>query len=263
MKKKSTSQSLYDIETDRIPESPEGCYNYIINEIQAAPLKDFTFPYQGIGQYFFEAEELGYMAVKHRNRLIEAGFALSLAHTAIIRARAGIHADILYNGGIPLDDSQPGNWTERSPEAFAIRTQMVRLFKLVYKSDPVKKREMQQLNTSRAMGSVLQDITTLCNIGRDIDPQSTRVVLNPALFDSAEELVNELSGLQATIHFASIEMKEKKNIRDRIITLLKDPVIDIRDWADVAFGNVPSIRKQFNSEYCRKKYLKGKRGRVA
>ncbi|MGL1935702.1 MAG: hypothetical protein OCD01_11810 [Fibrobacterales bacterium] len=259
MKKKKTPQSLYNIDTALIPESPEECYTYIHDEIAATSITEFYAPHMDILNFLFEAEDLGYVAAKYRKRLLAAGCPLTLAHTLTIRARAGIHADVLYNGGVPLDDTQPSNWTARSPEAFTLRTQIVRLLKLVYKSDPVKKREFQQLNTSRAMGSVLQDITTLCNIGRSIDSRSTNVVLNPALFEKAEELVEELSALQATVHFATMQMREKKTMRDRIITLLKEPVSEIRDWADVAFGNAPSIRKKFNSAYGRKHYLKRKK----
>ncbi|MGL1934409.1 MAG: hypothetical protein OCD01_05295 [Fibrobacterales bacterium] len=72
-------------------------------------------------------------------------------------------------------------------------------------------------------------------------------------------LLNELSSLQATVYFADTQMKEKKAIRDQIINLLRAPIKDIRDWADIAFSKAHTIQKQFNSEYYRKQYLKRKK----
>ncbi|MGL1936108.1 MAG: hypothetical protein OCD01_13855 [Fibrobacterales bacterium] len=258
MTTKPHSTNPYLLPSNKIPDKPEACYALIIDEIITQPTVNLYSPGMRLKEYFFEGEQLGIEALKYLKKLSAYGFTKEVAHKALLRARAAIYADNQFRYSLTTDTHSRSTWSERSSEAIALRSKLVRILKLVCMKQPEKIKQLVALNRSKKINEVLKDLASVTSLGRALPLASSPVTFDQSLFDEADILVAELFDLHTAAQTERRSATDQRIIRDQAITLLNESVSEIKGWSYVAFQDSPTIRKKFRSKYARNQYLKRK-----
>ncbi len=241
----------------------EEAYTLLRPEIEKIHLDKLYKPYMPIAHYILEALAYSGVAENNIDSLLELGFPATLIKTNRLRASACTYANSIMTIGTSNPERSRKTLRTKVPIAIKLRSRLIALFKLIAHDQPDMLHILKTLKKGKGAAEVIEDLRALYKLKENVNTLNHESHIDLSLFDCAQTTANELTELRSNTQTEKLEYAHLRTVLSQSITLLKQSKDEILSWADFVFSDNPEIRRQFNSNYCRKQYLKKLRKKEA
>lgn len=218
-------------------------------EITAIPTEDVKQPNMPIGEAVQEAENLSAWAEEDKAALTKAGLDWALVEDLPIRAGACRYAQSIWARESQSREEAQQEWKEKSPEAFALRDELLHHFTFAFRKRPDLITRVQAIREGGSSADMLQDLSDLNVLGQENKDLLKAIGLDLKLLNTAAQTADELSALLAKANGEVSEDDDAKELRDRAYTYMKLAVDEIRNTGQYVFWRDEDRKKGYVSSY--------------
>ncbi len=142
-------------------------------------------------------------------------------------------------------------WADRSPEAYDLRDTLLHTFRFAFRHQPDLLRVVDMIAQGNSNADMLQDLKDLTVAGRRNVDLLTAINFDMTVLDRSESLAEELGRIYAEARNDRLSYRRAKLVRDKIATLLKQCVDEVRAHGQYLFWRNEDRRVGYASEYRR------------
>ncbi len=198
-----------------------------------------------------EALRLADWAVQDRAALEGTGMDWQLCEDLTTRSAALRHAEALWANERFINEEAQAQWKKKSVQAYDLRDTMVHTFRFAFRKRLDLGRLVDQIAQGNTHVDMLQDLKDLAVAGRRNEELLTAVNFDLSKLDQCENLAEELGRIYAEARNDRQSYRQAKLIRDKIFTLLKQSVDEVRAYGQYVFWRDAQRRSGYSSEYFR------------
>ena len=220
--------------------------------IQAIAKAAVKYPSMPMDTYLTEAQYLYKYCLPDKAALTKSDLDWALVDDLPVRTDAANEAQsIWHNVRFGREEAQK-QWAALSPAGYALRDEILHFMYYAYRNLPDMHTRVASVDEGASDADMIQDLNDLAVIGREnLDPLIA-VGFEPAMLDEAASKSKELGELRADSSVDKAADREKKKLRDKAYTHLKEAVDKIRDCGQFVFWKDQDRAKGYASEYKRK-----------
>jgi hypothetical protein len=235
--------------------------NYIekLPEITAISKDDVKKPNMPVGEAVQEAENLTAWAKEDKAVLTKAGLDWVLVDDLPIRAGACRYAQSVWARESKSREDAQKEWNAKSPEAFALRDELLHDSTFAYRKLPDLLNKVQAIREGGSNADMLQDLSDLSVLGKDNKALLKAIGMDLGRLDQAAQMADDLSVVLANANGEAGDDDDAKEMRDRAYTYMKMAVDEIRATGQYAFWRDEDWRKGYVSSYQRRLNKRRKR----
>jgi hypothetical protein len=187
---------------------------------------------------------------------------LAPVRTAWISADAASEAQSeWHNVRFGREEAQK-QWALLSPAGYALRDELLHYMRYAYRALPELQTRVSVVAEGSSDSDMIQDLNDLAVIGRENLPPLLAVGFVAAKLDEAASKSRELSELRADASVDKRVDRERKLLRDRAYTHLKQAVDEVRRCGQFVFWKDEERLQGYASEYNRTKNARQKTDKV-
>lgn len=142
-------------------------------------------------------------------------------------------------------------WKEKSTEFYALRKELMEYLGFAFRKDDRLMEQLADIEEGDTHADAIEDLARLAALGTQNPELVQAINYDAAKFDLANTMASEMSGVLSAANGYMYRDDERKLIRDKAYTLLKEVVDEIRDYGKFAFRNNPEHVKGYSSKYQR------------
>lgn len=236
-------------------------YEEKIEAIKAIEDKDILTPYMAVYIYVQEAENLYWIALEDKEKLVGAGIPEELIEDLPKRAGALREAESRWRNEHHVQKEAGLEWKKKSSKAYKLRDYLIRSFRFAYRKRPDLLSTVSMINKKSGHADMIQDLTTLTILGKANPEPLTAIGFDPTLLEQASRMSHELGNLLARYKGEDEIDYESQKLRNKAYTHLKEAVDEIRACGKFVFWKDEERWKRYTSPHIRKihkKYRKPK-----
>lgn len=220
--------------------------------IQAISRDDTKYPAMPMDTYLQEARYLHKWCADDRDALEGAGLDWTLVDDLPVRVDAAAEAQSEWHNVMFGREEAQKQWALLSPAGYELRDELLHYMRYAYREMPELATRVASVAEGSSDADMIQDLNDLSIIGREnLDPLLA-VGFDAAKLDEASSKNRELGSLRADASVDREADRERKAIRDRAYTHLKEAVDAIRECGQFVFWKDDDRRKGYASEYKRR-----------
>jgi hypothetical protein len=220
--------------------------------LNAIGSKDLQYPSMPMDTFLQEARYLYKWAGADRDALLAAGLDWSLVEDLPVRADAASEAQSeWHNVRFGREEAQQ-QWALLSPAGYALRDEILHYMRYAYRALPELQTRVSVVAEGSSDSDMIQDLNDLAVIGRENLQPLLAVGFDAAKLDEAASKSRELAGLRADASVDKRADRERKLLRDRAYTHLKQAVDEVRRCGQFVFWKNDERLVGYASEYLRK-----------
>ncbi|SMO35315.1 hypothetical protein SAMN06265379_101212 [Saccharicrinis carchari] len=208
-------------------------------------------PYIPVGVYLQEAEDLYHWCQPDREKLLAAGLDETFVNDLPVLAGATREAQSIWMKNAQARQDAEKAWAEEAPKAIDFRDQMLHTFRYAYRQMPDVLTRIAEISEGTSHADMIQDLNDLAVLGRENPEPLTTIGQTADLFTQAATLSDEMADLRARANGEKFDENEHKQNRDRLYTLLKTAVDEVRQCGKFVFWRQPDRLRGYNSKYIR------------
>lgn len=140
-------------------------------------------------------------------------------------------------------------WKVKSPALYALRKDIIDHLAFAFRKDERLMDQIAAIEEGNSHADAIEDLARLALLGTQNAELVQTINYDATKFDDANKMVSDMSGLLAAANGYLYRDDERKLIRDKAYTLLKEVVDEIRDYGRFAFRNDPEHVKGYSSKY--------------
>ncbi len=219
-----------------------------INDVKKEDIKPCNIP---VSVYVQEAGNLHERVSLDSARLLALGMDPAL-QTRLDRLRAA-----LFAAEVDWQEQQSERkkalelWKEKSPALYDLRKDIVEHLAFAFRKDERLMEQLAEIEEGSSHADAIEDLARLAVLGIQ-NPQLVQAInYDAARFDTANTMASEMSGVLSAANGYLYRDDERKLIRDKAFTLLKEVVDEVREYGQFAFRNDPEHVKGYSSKYAR------------
>jgi FAD/FMN-containing dehydrogenase len=214
--------------------------------------KDIQYPAMPMDTYLQEARYLYKWCGADQAALTAAGLDWSLVDDLPVRADAASEAQSeWHNVRFGREEAQK-QWALLSPAGYELRDEILHAMRYAYRAQPELQSRVDAVAEGSSDSDMIQDLNDVSVIGRENLKPLVAVGFDPAKLDAAASKSRELAGLRADASADKRVDRERKLLRDRAYTHLKQAVDAVRQCGQFVFWKDEERLVGYASDYLRK-----------
>ncbi|MBR8534267.1 hypothetical protein KDU71_01760 [Carboxylicivirga sediminis] len=142
-------------------------------------------------------------------------------------------------------------WKEKSPALYDLRKDIIEHLAFAFRKDERLMEQLAAIEEGNSHADAIEDLARLAVLGVQNPELVQAINYDATKFDTANTMVSEMSGVLSAANGYLYRDDERKLIRDKAYTLLKEVVDEVRDYGRFAFRNDPEHVKGYSSKYAR------------
>lgn len=234
--------------------------NNIMDKVLSLPAEAVKTPTYPIQIYIQEAENHYKASIKDKADLNSIGITDELIESILPLAGALQQAESNWLDERDNKEQSQIEWQDISKDAYEIRDIVLHKFFYAYRNTNNIIKKLRHIEKGRSHADMIQDLSDLATIGRNHQDELIQTNFDITLLDKAQEYSNDLGLILATV-ITEDKGHESKDIRDRVYTLLKIVIDDIKAAGQSLFWRTPEKLKFYRSQYIHNKNSKAKNGK--
>lgn len=223
--------------------------------------EEVQVPYFPVGIYTQEAEDLYHWCKDDEAELTKAGLSAEVIENLPVLTGATREAQSLWMKEQQTRKEAEQKWADESPGAFDFRDRLVHSFRYAYRKSPDLLNRVDAIAEGSSNADMIQDLNDLAVLGKANKEALQKISFDLQLLDKAAEQSDYLADLLGQANGDRKSNNEDKEIRDRMYTLLKHVVDEIRDCGKYVFWQNENRLKGYSSAY--QKRIRGRRTSVS
>ncbi len=224
-------------------------YDQMLEAAKSLTQDQIKKPLIPVGTYIQEAEDLFIWSTKDKEQLMSAGITESVFENLNTCAGALRHAQSLWSEEKKSRQEAEQQWEDESPKAFDFRDELVHAFRYAFRKSPALLANVSAIAEGDDIADMIQDLNDLAVLGQhNIEPLKLIGFAEDKL-GTAADLSARLADIRAQANGDKYENNEKLDIRNRIYSLLKESVDEIKDCGKFLFWKDKSRLVGYRSQY--------------
>jgi hypothetical protein len=142
-------------------------------------------------------------------------------------------------------------WKEKSPALYALRKDIIDHLSFAFRKDERLMDQIAAIEDGDTHADAIEDLARLAVLGTQNLELVQAINYDATRFENASTMASEMSGVLSAANGYLYRDDERKLVRDKAYTLLKEVVDEIRDYGQFAFRNDPEHVKGYSSKYVR------------
>lgn len=212
-----------------------------------------------VGIYLQEAEDLFHWSKEDKEKLILAGLKEELITELPVFTGACRESQSIWMKDLQTRKEAEEEWSKESPKTFDFRNQLIHSFRYAFRDNTDLKGRVDDIADGYGNADMVQDLNDLAILGKANVELLKAISFDTELLDEAAIKSDEMADLLGRTNGDRLSENETKIIRDRIYTLLKQVVDEIRDCGKYVFWRNDDRLKGYSSAYYKRLYAKKKR----
>lgn len=221
-----------------------------INAVSKEETKTCPMP---VGIYIHEGEGLYTRATLDKDLLLEVGMTPELLDNLAARLGALRTAQANWEEMVSVRDEARKIWNEESPAMYDLREELIDHMEFAYRNDEVLLEKLDTIKEGDSQADAIQDLANLAVLGKNnIEPMET-INYDITKFDLAAATADRMASVLGDVNGHMYVNDERKLIRDKAYTLLKEVVDEIRSYGRFVFRKDARHVKAYSSKYQRER----------
>ena len=217
---------------------------------------DLKIPSIPVEIYILESEKLYTWALEDKTKLEAAGLDWAIAETIPTRAGALREAQSRLEKKYKTKVNHEKEWLAKSLLAFEIRDTLLNAFRYAF-------RDLKTLIAKTAIiaegvmhEDMIQDLSELSVLGKNNNYLLKNINFDESKLDTAAQIADYITELLNGVKKEENELSEKLEVRNRVYTLLKEAVDEVKGCGKYVFWNNQNRLKGYRSAFYYKNYEK-------
>lgn len=232
-------------------------------EIEAIPADQVKSPGLPIDVFLQEAENTVQWCQQDKDKLTAAGLDWTLVDDVPVRCGALRQAESLWFKERFSREEAEKEWSEKSPQAYDLRNQLLHDFRFAYRKDSDLAGRVSQIAEGSGHADMIQDLNDLAELGKANPDQLTAIGFDATLLDTAATMSDEMAELLSRATSDRAGDNQARVTRDKAFTLLKQAIDEIRECGQYVFWHDAQRYKGYISQYHRRWNKSNKNNAVA
>lgn len=203
--------------------------------INAVSIEDIKSYNQPIDDYTVAAETLAKIAAEDKEKLAAAGLDVQLIDDIPSLSGALRYCQAQWMSEYRAKQDAQKEWTEKSPLAYELRSELLHHFSFAYRNTPDIKKKVMRIREGGGHADMIQDLIELAILGEKNPDELTKIGFDVASLANAKTTSHTMSELLANSNGSKDESSANKVLRDKAYTLLADRVSTIREYGRYVF----------------------------
>lgn len=234
-------------------------FNATLSTAQALKEENIQTPRIPVGIYLQEAEDLFQVALSDKSKLLATGLPEQIVDQLPVYAGATREAQSLWAKELQMRADAEAQWQIESPKAYELRDKLLHTFGYAFRKDASLLSRLKAIRDGHGHADMIQDLNDLAVLGQSAEPLLVQINCDMQEIEQAYKLSDSLATVLARSNGERTSKNETKILRDRMYTLLKASVDEIRDCGKYIFWKDEAKRKQYSSAYERRMRGKAKK----
>jgi len=226
--------------------------DFDLNAATIESIADAASPAIPIAAMLQEAEDLYVWSQPDKAPLVAAGLDWTLVDSLPARTGACRYAQSLWQQQYQSREEAQREWATRSPEAYALRDELVHHFLFAYRNAPDLLAHARRIAEGAGHADMVQDLADLAVLGKANPAPLETIGLDLAQLTTAETLAEEMADLLARSNGERTNDSQLRVTRDKAYTYLKQAMDEIRRVGQYIFWRNDERQRGYTSKYIRK-----------
>ncbi|MGQ1889480.1 hypothetical protein ACT29H_03470 [Thermophagus sp. OGC60D27] len=213
---------------------------------------DVKVPYMPVGIYIQEAEDLAKWAEKDKEKLLAAGLPEGIIEGIPSKAGALREAQSIWMKEMRERDEAELEWKERSPEAYEYRDEMLATMRYAFRQRDDLLEKVSMIAEGYGHADMIQDLNDAAVLARENETLIRAIGKDESFWEKGALLSDEMADLRARANGEKFEENQNKRMRDRMYTLLKRDVDEVKACGKYLFRKDKKRLQGYYSRYNRK-----------
>jgi hypothetical protein len=200
-----------------------------------------------------EAEDQYVWCQKDKDALVSAGLDWTLVEDLQARASACRYIQSEWQKDYKSLEEAQLEWKAKSPEAYALRDELLHHFFHAYRNQSDLKSKVQKIADGDGNADMIQDLSDISVLGKANPEPLQQIGLDLNLLDNAATMADAMSELLARSNGFKMSDNKLKVQRDKAYTYLKMALDEIRCHGQYVFWRNEDRKKGYVSKYYRQR----------
>lgn len=205
-----------------------------------------------------ESEDLWVWCMADKTKLTAAGLNWSLVEDLPARTGACRYIQSQWQKDYKSLEEAQKEWKLKSPEAYAMRDELLHHFFYAYYNSPDLYAKTQKIAEGNSHADMVQDLSDLAALGKAYPQPLQAISLDLFVLNQAEALSDEMAALLAKVNGNKLEDNKLRILRDKAYTFMKTAVDEIRRCGQYVFWRDEMRSKGYISQFLKKTKVKAK-----
>ncbi len=210
-------------------------FDLLVPEIEAIPDKKIQLPAIPVTIYNQEGENLYHWAIDDKDKLVARGLDVAIFEGILSATGACRHAEALWHKERYVKREAEKEWSEKSPEAYDLRDNLVEELEFAYVDDTKLLKKVDQIKKGTGHADMIQDLHDIYVLGTANTTPLEKTNFDMTLLEKATEMSDQMAGILAAANGDKTQDNAAKKIRDKAYTVLKIKVDEVRRYGKFVF----------------------------
>jgi hypothetical protein len=224
-------------------------YNAKIETISAIPDDKTLEPTMPVDTFLQEGENLSKWSLMDAEALATIAITIAVLNDLPVRAGALREAQSIWFKDRNSQLEAQREWAAASPEAFAMRDELLHTFRYAYRNDAALMSRVEEIAAGNTNADMIQDLNDLSLLGKNNTALLEAINFDLEKLDDAANASDELANILALANGDKSLQSESKSIRDKAYTHMKELVDQIRDAGKYLFWKNEKRYKGYVSQW--------------
>lgn len=209
-------------------------------------------PYMPVGIYIQEAEDLVKWAERDKEQLVAAGLPEGILESIQSKAGALREAQSIWMKERQERDEAELEWEKRSPEAYEYRDEMLAAMRYAFRHRDDLLVKVSAIAEGSGHADMIQDLNDAAVLARENADLMMAIGKDESFWEKGAQLSDEMADLRAKANGEKFEESQNKLMRDRMYTLLKRDVDEVKACGKYVFRKDKNRLQGYFSNYNRR-----------
>ncbi len=226
-------------------------YEAKLSALQEIAPETVKIPNMPISNVLQEAEDLYVWATEDKEQLENNSGLDWEQHAEDIPVRAGAlrHVQSLWISERYGREEAQKNWKEAAPKAYQLRDDLLDDFRYAFRKRSDLINRVRAIAEGHSHADMIQDLSDLSVLGKNNADELTAARFDLGKLNIAAAQSDAMAELLAKANGATQENSEKKHLRDKAYTHLKEAIDEVRDAGKYVFRHHPERYKGYLNHY--------------
>lgn len=188
-----------------------------------------------MGIYIQEAEDLLVVATADVGKLKVTGLSDIVLKDIAVCAGACREAQSIWMRELQTKKDAEELWVASSPKAFELRDFLLHSFRFAFRKDGELTKKVEKIAEGAGNADMIQDLNDLSIVGKNNQSLLKAIGFDFAQLDKAATMSGDMAKLLSLVNGERISGNASKEMRDRMYTLMKQAVDEVRECGKYVF----------------------------
>ncbi|TRX61021.1 hypothetical protein [Carboxylicivirga sp. M1479] len=228
-------------------------YNAKLLEAKALSDDQVKKPYVPMGIFFQEAEDLAVWAKNDEAELSAAGLPAEVIDELPVLVGAASQSQSNWMKEVKTREQDEQAWVDLEPLAYDLRNELLHAFRYAFRDRSDLLSQVAEIDEGAGHADMIQDLNDLAVLGRDHLPTLATIGVSEEKVEQAAVMSDQARDVRARANGEKYSENENLTIRNKMYTLVKNAVDEIRMCGKFVFWRNKDRLKGYSSAYNRQR----------